>query len=112
MNPADTKYRGFIESIRSGVGYWKSYSLLLFTLSLTKIMRHDKVSSKKLAERLGMSAHQVVKVLCGQENVTIETMAKFADALGAAVHIHVAKKDVSVQWVELPPLMPPELTKE
>jgi transcriptional regulator with XRE-family HTH domain len=96
------EYREFIESIRSGLGYWKSYSLLQFTVSLTRIMRGDKISGKKLASQLGVSPAQVSKVLSGQENVTIETMAKFADALDAVVHIHVAKRGVQVQWLELP----------
>jgi transcriptional regulator with XRE-family HTH domain len=95
-------YRKFLESVRSGVGYWKSYSLLQFTLSLTRLMKLEKVSGRALASRLGISAAQVSKVLRGNENVTIETMAKFADALGAVVHIHVAKKGVAVEWRETP----------
>jgi transcriptional regulator with XRE-family HTH domain len=95
------EYREFLSSVRSSLGYWKSYSLLQFTLSVTRMMRTDKVSGKELASRLGISATQVSKVLRGSENVTIETMAKFADALGAAVHIHVAKKGVRVEWREV-----------
>ena len=96
------EYREFLSSVRSSLGYWKSYSLLQFTLSVTRMMRADKVSGKELASRLGISATQVSKVLRGNENVTIETMAKFADALGATVHIHVAKKGVRVEWREVP----------
>ena len=95
------EYRGFLASVRSSIGYWKSYSLLQFTLSLARIMRLEKVSGKKLASRLGISAAQVSKVLRGNENVTMETMAKFADALGAVVYVHVAKKGVRVQWREV-----------
>jgi transcriptional regulator with XRE-family HTH domain len=96
-----TKYHDFLRSVRSGIGYWKSYSLLQFTLAVTRLMRSDKISGKKLAAELGISPAQVSKVLKGGENVTIETMVKFADALGAVVHIHVAKKGVAVQWHEL-----------
>lgn len=97
-----TEYRDFLSSVRTSPGYWKSFSLLQFTTSLARIMRLEKVSGKKLASRLSVSAAQVSKVLRGQENVTIETMAKFADALDSAVHIHVAKKGVVVTWKELP----------
>ena len=97
-----TEYRDFLKSVRSSLGYWKSYSLLQFTASLTRMMRLEKVSGKKLAQRMGVSATQVSKVLRGQENVTIETMAKFAGALDATVHIHVAKRGVRVQWQEIP----------
>ncbi|HYX25253.1 MAG TPA: helix-turn-helix transcriptional regulator [Thermoanaerobaculia bacterium] len=101
MSEKLSTYREFVKSVRSSIGYWKSYSLLQFTLAITRVMRLDKVSGRKLAARLGISAAQVSKVLQGNENITIETMAKFADALGAAVHIHVAKKGVHVQWQEL-----------
>ena len=97
------EYRDFISSLRSGLGYWKSYSLAQFTLSMTRLMRSEKISGKKLAALLRMSPTQVSKVLRGSENVTIETMAKFADALDAVVYIHVAKRGVQVQWVETQP---------
>jgi transcriptional regulator with XRE-family HTH domain len=96
------EYKKFIASIRSGLGYWKSYSLLQFTSSLVRLMKFENVQGKDLATRLGISAAQVSKVLSGQENVTVETMAKFADALNAVVHIHVAKRGVQVQWQEWP----------
>jgi transcriptional regulator with XRE-family HTH domain len=97
-------YRAFLKSVTSSLGYWKSYSLLQFTLSITRMMQSEKISGRKLAALLGMSPTQVSKVLSGKENVTIETMAKFAMALDAVVYIHVAKRDVQVQWSELLPL--------
>lgn len=95
------EYRDFLKAVRSSLDYWKSYALLQFTTSLTRVMRLEKVSGRKLAGRLKVSPAQVSKVLRGNENVTIETMAKFADALGAAVHVHVAKKGVVVRWEEV-----------
>lgn len=103
MNPTISKtngYRDFLKSIQSSVGYWKNYSLIRFTVSISKLMKSNKISDAKLAERLGLSAQQVSRVLRGNENVTIETMAKFAFALDAVVHIHVAKRGVPVRWVE------------
>src|SRR6185295_15659652 len=97
-----TEYRDFVKSARSRFGYWKSYSLLQFTTSLARIMKLERVSGRKLAARLDLSAQQVSKVLSGSENVTIETKAKFAGALDSVVHNHVAKKGVPVRWIELP----------
>ncbi|HEX6901013.1 MAG TPA: helix-turn-helix transcriptional regulator [Thermoanaerobaculia bacterium] len=95
-------YKQFIQSIRSGIGYWKTYSLMQFTSALARIMKLEDVHGKNLAARLGISPTQVSKVLSGQENITVETMAKFADALDAVVHIHVAKRGVQVEWREIP----------
>ncbi len=101
-----SEYREFLGVVRSSIGYWKSFSILQFTTSLTRIMRREKVSGRELASRLAISPTQVSKVLRGNENFTIETMAKFAAVLDAAVHVHVAKKGVLVRWVEEAPDRP------
>jgi plasmid maintenance system antidote protein VapI len=95
-------YRDFVKSVRSGTEYWKSYTILQFTLALGRVMRAEKLSGKKLAQNLGVSPAFVSKVLSGGENLTVETMVKFAEALDSSVHVHVAKKGVAVQWVEMP----------
>lgn len=96
-----SEYRALLKAARSRIGYWKSLSLIQYTVSLTRIMKSERVSGKALAKRLGISPQQVSKVLRGDENVTVETMARFADALDATVHIHVAKKGVAVCWDEI-----------
>lgn len=97
-----TAYRDFVNSVRSGTEYWKSYAILQFTLALGRIMRADKLSGKKLAQKLKVSPAFVSKVLSGGENLTVETMVKFAEALNSSVHIHVARRGVIVRWVEMP----------
>jgi transcriptional regulator with XRE-family HTH domain len=95
-------YRDFVKSVRTGTAYWKSYTVLQFTLALGRIMRAEKLSGKKLAKKLNVSPAFVSKVLSGGENLTVETMVRFAEALDSSVHIHVAKRGVVVQWVEMP----------
>lgn len=57
--------------------------VLSVQFSLQKAMREKSISHKELAERAGVSAARVSQVLsCDQANLTLRTLAKFADAIG------------------------------
>jgi transcriptional regulator with XRE-family HTH domain len=62
-----------------------------------------RVSGRKLAQLLGKTPPTVSKALSGGENLTIGTMTEMAEALDAAVYIHVAKKGTLVRWAEEQP---------
>jgi transcriptional regulator with XRE-family HTH domain len=95
--------REFLEQLRSEPGYWKHFTILQFTTAMARLMnKSPRVSGKKLAGLLGVKPSSVSRALSGGENLTIETMAKIAGTLDAAVHIHVAKKGLLVRWVEEP----------
>lgn len=94
------EYRQFLQSLRSSIGYWKSYAIAQFTISLSRILNHDGISEGKLAELAEMDLERVIVILRGGEDLTVETMVRLAFVLDSTVHIHVAKKGVSVEWVE------------
>jgi transcriptional regulator with XRE-family HTH domain len=94
-------FREFLDQLRSEPGYWKHFTILQFTAAMARLMKKPpRVSGKELAQLLGVAPSTVSKALSGGENLTIETMAKIAGALDAAVYIHVAKKGTAVHWVE------------
>ncbi len=43
---------------------------------------NEAMNQKKLAEQVGVSAQYISKVLKGEENLTLETIAKLSEALG------------------------------
>jgi transcriptional regulator with XRE-family HTH domain len=93
--------RTFLDQLRSEPGYWKHFTVLQFTTAMARLMsKPPRVSGKRLAGLLGVKPSGVSRALSGGENLTIETMTNMAGALGAAVHIHVAKKGVPVRWEE------------
>lgn len=53
-----------------------------------------------LARLLDKSEAYVSRVLNGLENMTLAQMSAIAHQLGAAVHVHVARQDRFVDWVE------------
>jgi len=94
------KYRRFIHEAQSSVDYWVDIPITEFGEDVCRLMEEQGVSRAELARRLGTSRAYVTKLLGGNANFTLQTMAKVAMALGAAVHVHVALKDQAVRWYD------------
>ncbi len=64
--------------------YWLDHSR---RIALTVLNRLDEIgmSQRQLAERMGCSAQNVSKLLKGQENLTLETIAKLELVLGIPI---------------------------
>jgi len=79
-----------------------SYEIKLdFALALENLLERNNVSKSKYASEIKSSPAYVSKVLRGDANLTIDSMVKLADALGHAVHIHLAPKDAVVRWFNI-----------
>ena len=63
---------------------------------LTLLLHHAGVSRADLARKLGWSRARVSQVLSGQENITVQTIAGVAGALGYTFDTVFRKADVSV----------------
>lgn len=62
---------------------------------LTLLLNHAGVSRADLARKLGWSRARVSQVLSGQENITVQTIATVAGALGYTFDTVFRKADVS-----------------
>ena len=97
------RFRQFAREAESSVDYWASGPITDFIEDVWRLMEEQKVSRAELARRLGTSRAYVTKLLGGNANFTLQTMAKVAMALGSQVHVHVAGRDVLTRWIdELP----------
>jgi len=65
---------------------------LEFAVAIDKAIRSKKVSRKSIAESLQTSPAWVTKVLRGDVNLTIESMAKLAQAVGCNLSIKIQPK--------------------
>lgn len=63
---------------------------------LTLLLNHADVSRADLARKLGWSRARVSQVLSGQENITVQTIAAVAGALGYTFDTVFRKTDVPV----------------
>jgi predicted transcriptional regulator len=66
--------------------------ILDFTEGLHKIMEANGVTRSDLARRLGVSPAYVTKMLGGNVNFTVDSMAGLVRAAGGEVHIQVTPK--------------------
>lgn len=72
-----------------------------FALEIERIMRRYGITKSELARRMGTSPAYITKVLRGDANVTIETMAKLAWHVEARIHLHLTAKDAEGRWFEV-----------
>ena len=77
-------------------GYQVEYTKVLLTQKIAEMRKKSNLNQKELADRLGVSQQVVSKIESGQNgNLTIDTLTKFARALGHKVKIsfHKATKN-------------------
>jgi len=72
-----------------------------FALDMVKLMERAGYTQQEVAERAGVKPPYVNRVLRGDENLTIATMVKLANAAGARINIHLSASDCAVRWLEV-----------
>lgn len=113
MNPETLeRYRQFVKEAEGSVDYWAAGPIDDFVLDICRLMEEKKVSKAELARRLGTSRAYVTKLLGGNANFTLTTMAKVAMALDGAVRVHVADKHTVTRWHDEPRSTQPALPAE
>lgn len=101
LDPAAAeRFRQFVQEAESSVGYWADGPITEFIEDVWRLMEEQKVSRAELARRLGTSRAYVTKLLGGNANFTLQTMAKVAMALGSQVHVHVADRGALTRWID------------
>jgi transcriptional regulator with XRE-family HTH domain len=81
------RYRGFLSEAKKDPAYWAAVAAASFTEMLHEELVQRGMSRTQYADRLGTSRAYVTQVLGGNDNFTLETMAKLALALGLAVEV-------------------------
>jgi transcriptional regulator with XRE-family HTH domain len=90
-HPLD-KYRHLIPDESAPREYWKRLAINEFTSALGRLLGELGMDQAQLARALRVRGSTVNRVLRGHQNLTIDTMSKYADVLGAAVHVVLLKK--------------------
>jgi transcriptional regulator with XRE-family HTH domain len=73
---------------------------LAFAEGVVRMLEARGMKRTELAEALGTNRGYVTRVLSTEYNLTLETMARIALALGANVSLHVAPREAVTQWTE------------
>lgn len=92
-----------LAALRETDAYKVEVAIADFTTDVDELMEGQGLTKRELAERLGVTPANISKILRGDNNFTIRTMARVAGALGRYVRVHLAPDDVVVRWRELTP---------
>jgi transcriptional regulator with XRE-family HTH domain len=82
-------FAGLFEEAEGHEDYWIAGTVLEFTEEITAIMEREGITRSELARRLGTSPAYVSKILQGNANFTLTTMARLAKVLGADLRIQL-----------------------
>ena len=97
-----TTWRKLFKAAERNPAYWAEGTWLRFTEELLALMEAQNVTRAELARRVGVSPAYITKVFRGTVNLTLDSMAKLALAVGASVRLHVAPNDQITRWHDVP----------
>src|SRR5713226_7315525 len=100
MGKAKTFQELFEEAQRKDA-YWEKWLISDFIEALARRMDKLRLSRSALAVRLKTSPAYVTKVLRGDANFTVQSMAKLARAADSVVRIHLAPMGMSTRFVDI-----------
>ncbi len=84
-----SRFQKMVAEAEATPAFWAEGAILEFTEALWARMEEEKVSRAELARRLGTSKAYVTKVLGGNANFTLHSLAKLALAVGGKVRISI-----------------------
>ena len=91
-------YRALFAEAEEAIEYWTEIPITEFLEDINRLMSEGAITRAELARRIDAKPSYVTKILRGNANFTMTTMVKLARALNSAVHVHVAPRDVAVNW--------------
>lgn len=91
-------YHQLIQQAEASPEYWAEVAIGDFTEEICRLLQEKRMTRADLARELGTSPAYVTKVLRGNANFTLASMAKLAMALDTRVAIHLAPRGAMTHW--------------
>lgn len=98
---AHRDYQKLFRDAEASSEYWAEVAIGDFTEEICRLLDEKPTTRAELARRLGTTPAYVTKVLRGNANFTLASMAKIALALGSQVRVHLAPKGSYTIWKDL-----------
>jgi DNA-binding Xre family transcriptional regulator len=89
-------FKDKLEAFREDAEFYAEELILDLTEQVVVAMKELGVNRTELAARMGVSKAFITKLLRGNTNITLRTMASLARSLGCNVNINVCPKDVEL----------------
>jgi len=87
-------FKKMVEQARRNPDYWAAGIAMDFAAGVDVLMKRKNISRSELASRIGTSLPYITKVMRGDANFTLETMAKIAMAVDATVDVRLIDNEV------------------
>jgi len=91
-----------LDEFKDSADFYAEQLILGLTEQIVATMRALNINRAELATRLGVSRAAVTKLLNGNPNMTLRTMASVAKSLGCAINIDFCPEDLEVTMVCTP----------
>ncbi len=95
-------FRELFAQARQDDNYWVHSAVLDFTEELFALMEGHRVNKAELARRLGTSPAYITKILRGDVNFTLRTIAKLGRVFDRRPRLHLAPAETITKWVDVP----------
>lgn len=82
-------FRKMVDQARRNADYWAAGIAMDFATGVDALMKRKNISRSELASRIGTSLPYITKVMRGDANFTLETMAKIAMAVDATIEVRL-----------------------
>lgn len=97
LSSGESNWKEGVEARRKNTD-WLKHSRKI-AIKIVRFLKENKIKQKELAEKLGVSAQQVSKIVKGKENLTLETIAKIEKVLDIQIlNISYKTKTKTVQF--------------
>lgn len=96
-------FRTLFAEAEKGPTFWSERAIHRVSEEIFLAMGRGEVSRAELARRLGTSPAYVTKILRGNANFTLDSLARIARALGGEFHFHLAPMGAETRWYDVLP---------
>ena len=76
------------------------FKKLMIVEDILQLMKEQGINKKQFAKKMGVVPSRITSMLNGTNNMTIETLVKAAEAVGATLEQTIVPKGKKVKWVQ------------
>ncbi len=97
------EFQQLFKKAEQSLEYWIEGAIIEFTEEMLRRMEAKGISRSDLAKRMKVRPSYITKILKGDYNFTLESMAKIARALDTDFRIHLRPEDAQSLWFDVKP---------
>lgn len=98
---ANNQFKRLGDKLKQDYTYWAESAKVDVAMSLEGLLASRNIKNKEFAELAGVSGAYISKALRGDANFSIDSLAKFANALNKKVHIEFVEQDFQGSIMDL-----------